>query len=307
MISTADKRSSSYYDVLEISQNASPEVVRAAYKSLIQRHHPDRNPHDPNVAERSALVVKAYQVLADPATRAAYDAELKGRQNRLALFDAGNTEALRPAGSRRDGRRYQWLLWVSFATLAILLWRMWSSDYPPPTPDGAVSRSASAGNDASGTNTGSRQTSLPSRTIVNFVEKLRVPLAPELTAEGESAITTEYALYIETIGLVVGGSDPDKYMGLLVSGQRYIERKLVESLARANRETLLRKEADGYLKQLILNSISETTNTKPLDPGKSTSDAHAMHFGVVEVQLPGAFVIESRRQDQEIIESRSLR
>lgn len=306
MISTGDYRNNSYYDVLEISQNASPEVVRAAYKSLIQRHHPDRNPNDPNVAERSALVVKAYQVLADPAARAAYDTELKGRLNRLTLFDARNTEALRPVGSRRDGQRFQWLLWVSFAALGVLLWRMGTSYYPAPAT-GAGSSAASASNDASMTSVSSRQASMADRTIVNFVEKLRVPLAPESNAEDDSRPKTEYALYIQTIGLVVGGSDSDKYMELLISSQRYVERKLAENLARADRETLLGKDGDRYLRQLILNSISETTNTKPLDPGKSSGDAHATHFGVIEVRLPGAYVVESRQPNQGTTESRSLR
>ena len=34
----------SHYDILEVSHTASPEVIRAAYRSLMQRYHPDKNP-----------------------------------------------------------------------------------------------------------------------------------------------------------------------------------------------------------------------------------------------------------------------
>src|SRR5512137_1712183 len=68
-----------YYEVLEVSQSASPEVIKAAYKSLMQRHHPDRNPGDAKAADRSVAVAQAYEVLSDTARRAAYDLELKQR------------------------------------------------------------------------------------------------------------------------------------------------------------------------------------------------------------------------------------
>ena len=41
-----------HYDNLQVARNASPEVIRAAYKSLTQRYHPDRNPNDRACGER---------------------------------------------------------------------------------------------------------------------------------------------------------------------------------------------------------------------------------------------------------------
>lgn len=40
------------YDTLEVSHSASQEVIRAAYRLLIQRYHPDRNPADQAAADR---------------------------------------------------------------------------------------------------------------------------------------------------------------------------------------------------------------------------------------------------------------
>lgn len=66
----------SHYETLEVSRNASPEVIRAAYKSLIQRYHPDRNTHNSETTAKAQQVTVAYGVLSSPDSRAAYDATL---------------------------------------------------------------------------------------------------------------------------------------------------------------------------------------------------------------------------------------
>ncbi|HQT26124.1 MAG TPA: DnaJ domain-containing protein, partial [Burkholderiales bacterium] len=63
----------SLYDVLEVSRTASPEVIRAAYKSLVQRYHPDKNPDNPEAENLLKLINNAYETLSDPETRASYD------------------------------------------------------------------------------------------------------------------------------------------------------------------------------------------------------------------------------------------
>lgn len=69
-------RHANYYDILEVSRSASPEVIRAAYRSLMQRYHPDKNPGNGQAAARAVLVVQAYETLSDAARRAVYDATL---------------------------------------------------------------------------------------------------------------------------------------------------------------------------------------------------------------------------------------
>ena len=66
----------SLYDILEVSRTASPEVIRAAYKSLVQRFHPDKNPDNPDAEGMLKRINHAYDVLSDPEERAAYDVML---------------------------------------------------------------------------------------------------------------------------------------------------------------------------------------------------------------------------------------
>lgn len=67
-------KSRTHYDNLHIAQHASPEVVRAAYKSLSQKWHPDKNLENIESAERiSKLINRAYLVLSDPTLRKEHD------------------------------------------------------------------------------------------------------------------------------------------------------------------------------------------------------------------------------------------
>jgi curved DNA-binding protein CbpA len=70
---TADGKIRTHYDNLKVARDAPVEVIRAAYKSLSQKHHPDRNAGDPNAAHKMAIINAAYQVLSDPERRKAHD------------------------------------------------------------------------------------------------------------------------------------------------------------------------------------------------------------------------------------------
>ena len=62
-----------YYDLLGISETASPEAVKRAYRRLARGCHPDRNPGDPSAEDRFKAVQRAYHVLSNAARRGAYD------------------------------------------------------------------------------------------------------------------------------------------------------------------------------------------------------------------------------------------
>jgi curved DNA-binding protein CbpA len=63
-----------HYDNLQVSRNASDAVIRAAYKSLMQRYHPDKNPDSRQEAERITRIInEAFEVLSNPALRSQHD------------------------------------------------------------------------------------------------------------------------------------------------------------------------------------------------------------------------------------------
>jgi len=57
------------YEVLQVRRGAEPEVIRAAYRALARKHHPDFG----GTPERMAAINEAWAVLGDPAKRAAHD------------------------------------------------------------------------------------------------------------------------------------------------------------------------------------------------------------------------------------------
>ena len=71
-----------YYDNLKVSRNAPSEVIRAAYKSLAVKYHPDRNLSNKDDATRvMALINEAYEVLSDVEKRKQHDIWIKEQEN----------------------------------------------------------------------------------------------------------------------------------------------------------------------------------------------------------------------------------
>lgn len=62
-----------HYDNLKVARNAPPEVIRAAYRILSQKFHPDRNPDNPDAARIMAILNTSYEELSDPVKRREHD------------------------------------------------------------------------------------------------------------------------------------------------------------------------------------------------------------------------------------------
>ncbi len=62
-----------HYDNLKVARGAPPEVIRAAYKALSQKYHPDKNPGDEKAARIMAILNSAYGTLADAQRRKEHD------------------------------------------------------------------------------------------------------------------------------------------------------------------------------------------------------------------------------------------
>jgi len=61
-----------YYQILHVHPSAKPEVIRAAYKRLSRKYHPDIN-KSPDATRRMQEINEAYEILNNPQKRAEYD------------------------------------------------------------------------------------------------------------------------------------------------------------------------------------------------------------------------------------------
>ena len=74
------------YEILEVSEKASNEIIEKAYKTLAKKYHPDLQPDQAQKAKASEKMKKineAYSTLSDDAKRKEYDEKLEAERKRL--------------------------------------------------------------------------------------------------------------------------------------------------------------------------------------------------------------------------------
>lgn len=85
-----------YYQVLGVAENATTDEIKKAFRRLAKQHHPDRNPNNPQAAERFKEINEAHDVLSDADKRKKYD-----QLRRYGAFAGAG------AGTSRRGRATQ--------------------------------------------------------------------------------------------------------------------------------------------------------------------------------------------------------
>jgi DnaJ-class molecular chaperone len=89
------------YETLGVQRTADEAAIRAAYRKLAKKHHPDVNPDKPDAATRFGEISSAYDLLSDKDKRARYDRgeiDAQGQETRQYYRDAPGHDRYAPAG-----------------------------------------------------------------------------------------------------------------------------------------------------------------------------------------------------------------
>lgn len=254
--------SPNYYDILEVSSKASAEVIRAAYKSLMQRHHPDKNINGTESTSLASSIALAYEVIGDPQRRLAYDQMLLARQSmqapaspyteRAAAFIARRRTA--PHAATRWSAWYAPMLIFSIICAGGVILVLSNKKTPIATnsPVKAPSNSPTfpLPNEKPIALAGEGQV----RTISGFVTDLSVELTPDATQLG-----AVHVLRIPSFGIRLSVSEPDRWMHRIQEQRPAIIQQLLFTLATARYLELIKPDGDQYLKRLIQESVTTVT------------------------------------------------
>jgi len=85
-----------YYAILQVHPEAEAEVIRAAYRMLMRKYHPDNltaeQQQDIELIKRVRMINIAYDILSDPAQRAAYDLSRKRQAEKPSVLSTPGLE-----------------------------------------------------------------------------------------------------------------------------------------------------------------------------------------------------------------------
>jgi hypothetical protein len=310
----------SHYDVLEVSPNASQEVVRAAYKSLMQRFHPDKNQGDEALAARAAQIVEAYSVLSDASRRAKYDLQLelaarqgvRAEQDGRTALGAVSTPArqrARPAaggGQAFFGRGVWWMLLLAVAAGGGVLASLATKQGDPRAELAAIRQAFGAGATTEARRrelclrklslleqnpellpaaSAERAGEIAARTFV----LLDAPLTLAVGSEVPGAASGGLELSLRRVDLVVGSFDAPRLLTHMVRHRERLMADLSRRLAKEDPNQFLRRDAEQQLKQIMVSAVAASLETDPLREYPSTYFECPGREAVVDLLLPERF------------------
>lgn len=124
--SRSTKAIRTHYDNLKVTRDAPLEVIRAAYRALSKKYHPDRRSNDPEAARVMRLLNAAYEALSDPLKRRQHDEWIAQSEQRdvargyaPAEVEAYGMPASGVSSSARRRRRWAWFAGGASALAAV--------------------------------------------------------------------------------------------------------------------------------------------------------------------------------------------
>lgn len=132
-----------HYDNLKVARNAPVEVIRAAYRTLSQKYHPDLNQSDPEADKIMRIINAAFEVLSDPEKRQAHDEWIAKQekatprtetsQNQTNHTSAPNYTKI-PSKTNGDFIKHIGKNWLWYALAGFTLWGLATNKPSPPPP-----------------------------------------------------------------------------------------------------------------------------------------------------------------------------
>jgi hypothetical protein len=126
-----------YYDVLQVERDAPPERVRAAYRKLAQKYHPDKMPDNVNAVRAMTAINAAYEVLSDAHRRAEHDLWIRRAERDSKPVPAAPALPQDVWGYLHPATSWPWYL--LFATLVLALGTVATAMYLTAMPARAAS------------------------------------------------------------------------------------------------------------------------------------------------------------------------
>lgn len=307
------------YDILQVSPIADLAVIRAAYRSLIQRHHPDRNPGDDKAAQHAVRLTQAYELLADSRRRAAYDAQALA--HRSAQLDAAGPKApalrLTPRSTATiypKSTGASWLFWGTALLMALFFgWTVRHFVVADTTRDSPekqladirlqfqspkineVQRRALLARKQGvleqhdsllKADSAMRSEDMAARSLALLLEPLTVSLKPPANLN-----TADLQLSVPEITLVLGSFDTPKLNDHLLKHRARILQELMQKLSTQATEVALAPNAEDRLRRVVRDSVTASLDLHLNEEYPSTFFESPGRYGVVEVIFPRSFLV----------------
>ena len=301
-----------YYETLEIHPKASKEVVRAAYKSLMQRYHPDKNPDNAEAARHTALIAQAYSVISDDSQRSLYDLQLREQAEKVYSRRSENypVHPLRrtPPNRQAVAKTNAWYAWLLISVILLSGFLiLFLAPKKPPQPLHPLEAQAEDRALAVKQNTAN----LESQPQPESSQRPAEPAARTLQLFSSMKVSVkdvnqqEHVLSIPQLQIKVGSHEPEKFIRDIERRKDAITRELADRLADARYEELANdeelasdeepvpeKKSKKYLKKFILDALGSITGTNRFEKYPPVGLESSGRYGAVDIILLEPFSLK---------------